>query len=153
MVRPLCQLIAGIGLSTLAAITTASVATAQSGAYEVIQQTTDRVMAVVDEANAYADADPERYFRGLQAVLDEVVDFPGFSRSVMGPYASRQRYQSLSPEGKKQLRAQVERFTEVMRLGLVRTYGKGLLAITRLPMLRLVPPPKPVTWSVEVRFV
>jgi len=97
-------------------------------AYDVVQETTERVMAVVDAAAAYADQDPERYFNELQGILDNVVDFSGFSRSVMGPYASRQRYQSLSDEGKRELRDQVERFTQVMRTGLVRTYGKGLLA-------------------------
>lgn len=97
-------------------------------AYDVVEKTTSRVMAVVQEANGYADEDPERYFRELQAVLDEVVDFGYFSRAVMGPYASRSRYQSLSDAGKEQLRDQVTRFTEVMREGLVRTYGKGLLA-------------------------
>ena len=105
-------------------------ASAQTGpsAYDVVQGTTDRVMAVVEDANGYADDDPERYFNELQGVLDDVVDFAYFSRSVMGPYATRSRYQSLSPEGKQELRAQVDRFTEVMRTGLVRTYGKGLLA-------------------------
>ncbi|MDJ0877004.1 MAG: ABC transporter substrate-binding protein [Halieaceae bacterium] len=97
-------------------------------AYQVIERTTDRVMTLVQEANAYADEDPERYFNELQTVLDEVVDFAYFSRAVMGPYASRKRYQSLSDEGKQELRGQVTRFTEVMRDGLVRTYGKGLLA-------------------------
>jgi len=97
-------------------------------AYDVVQSTTDRVMAIVQEANDYADEDPERYFSELQAVLDDVVDFAYFSRSVMGPYATRKRYQSLDTAGKQELRVQVERFTEVMRDGLVRTYGKGLLA-------------------------
>ena len=97
-------------------------------AYDVVEDTTSRVMSVVQEANGYADEDPERYFRELQAVLDGVVDFAYFSRAVMGPYASRSRYQSLSDEGKQQLRDQVNRFTGVMRDGLVRTYGKGLLA-------------------------
>ncbi|MEP5764804.1 MAG: ABC transporter substrate-binding protein [Halieaceae bacterium] len=109
----------------MAALTSAS---ADNSAYDVVQLTTDRVMAVVDEANGYASEDPERYFQELQGVLDEVVDFAGFSRSVMGEYATKKRYKSLSPEGKKELRAQVTRFTEVMRVGLVRTYGKGLLA-------------------------
>jgi phospholipid transport system substrate-binding protein len=105
-----------------------AVAAQERNAYEVIEHTTDRVMTVVEEANGYADEDPERYFSELQSVLDEVVDFSYFARAVMGPYASRQRYQSLSPEGKEELRAQVNRFTEVMRENLVRTYGKGLLA-------------------------
>jgi phospholipid transport system substrate-binding protein len=101
---------------------------AEQDAYAVIERTTGKVMTLVENANAYADEDPERYFRELQAVLDEIVDFAYFSRAVMGPYASRQRYQSLDDDGRQELRAQVERFTEVMREGLVRTYGKGLLA-------------------------
>lgn len=103
-------------------------ASADGNAYDVIESTTSKVMSVVEEANGYADKDPDRYFRELQALLDEVVDFGYFSRAVMGPYASRQRYQSLDAEGKAKLREQVDRFTEVMREGLVRTYGKGLLA-------------------------
>jgi phospholipid transport system substrate-binding protein len=100
----------------------------EANAYEVIEKTTSEVMSLVEEANGYADEDPERYFRALQVILDDVVDFGYFARAVMGPYASRARYQSLSDEGKEQLRGQVSRFTEVMREGLVRTYGKGLLA-------------------------
>jgi phospholipid transport system substrate-binding protein len=101
---------------------------AGQSAYDVVQETTDRIMVVVEAAEEYADKDPERYFQELQAILDDVVDFAYFSRSVMGPYATRKRYQSLSADGKKELRTQVDRFTEVMRQGLVRTYGKGLLA-------------------------
>ena len=128
MVRRLSQLLAGLAVLALVNGGTVSATAADPSAYEVVQQTTDRVMAVVEDAPDYIDANPERFFNALQVVLDDVVDFAGFSRSVMGPYASKQRYKSLSPEGKKQLRAQVERFTKVMRQGLVRTYGKGLLA-------------------------
>ncbi len=117
-------LLIAAGIAPLAS----AVAEEPEDAYQVIERTTDQVMALVSEASSYADEDPERYFRELQSVLDEVVDFAYFSRAVMGPYASRKRYQSLSDEGKKELRAQVSRFTEVMRDGLVRTYGKGLLA-------------------------
>ncbi len=115
-----------LGLSSVAPA--AAQAADGEDAYQVIERTTDQVMNLVQQANTYADEDPERYFRELQTVLDGVVDFAYFSRAVMGPYASRKRYQSLSDEGKQELRDQVERFTEVMREGLVRTYGKGLLA-------------------------
>ncbi len=100
----------------------------QTDAYDVIESTTERVMAVVVQAADYADADPQRYYAELQPILDEVVDFVGFSRAIMGPYASRRRYQGFSKQGKLELRVQVERFTEVMRTALVRTYGKGLIA-------------------------
>lgn len=108
------------------------------GAYDVIERKTEQVMALVESASDYVDEDPERYYTALQAELDDLVDFSGFARAVMGPYASRQRYQSLSAEGKEQLREQAERFTEVMRVGLVRTYGKGLIALggSRTEILR-----------------
>lgn len=117
-----CFLLAQFAVAETAATTT------DENAYDVIESTTSKVMSVVEQANGYADDDPERYFTELQTLLDEVVDFGYFSRAVMGPYASRQRYQSLNDEGKAKLREQVNRFTEVMREGLVRTYGKGLLA-------------------------
>ncbi len=98
------------------------------GAHEVVRQATEAVMSAVDEAQAYADAEPDRFYEQLQEILDTVVDFRGFARGVMGPYASSERYRSLDAAGREQLREQLERFTEVMRVGLVRTYGKGLLA-------------------------
>jgi len=97
-------------------------------AYEVVQDATVQVMEVVVEAKSYVDAEPERYYQAVQNVLDPVIDFRGFARSVMGPYASSERYRSLDEAGRLQLRGQLDRFTEVMRLGLVRTYSKGLLA-------------------------
>ena len=52
-------------------------------AQEVVNDTTQRVMAVVVEASEYADEDPERYYQQVQAILDPVIDFRGFARSVM----------------------------------------------------------------------
>jgi phospholipid transport system substrate-binding protein len=100
---------------------------APGGAYEVVRSASDRIMGIVEAAADYADEDPERYDRELLVVLDEVVDFSGFARGVMGPYASKSHYQSLSNEEKAVLRAQVKRFTKEIRIGLVKTYGKGLL--------------------------
>ena len=100
----------------------------QATPHGVVNDTTQRVMAVVVEASAYADEDPERYYRQVQDILDPVIDFRGFARSVMGPYASSERYRALDEAGRARLREQLDRFTEVMRVGLVRTYSKGLLA-------------------------
>jgi phospholipid transport system substrate-binding protein len=103
-------------------------AVAATTAHGVVSDTTQRVMSVVVEASEYADEDPERYYQQVQAILDPVIDFRGFARSVMGPYATSERYRSLDEEGRAQLRDHLDRFTEVMRVGLVRTYSKGLLA-------------------------
>lgn len=126
----------GVQLGWLAAVALATAqAWAQSGAgataptaHSVVDDATRRVMAVVEEAQAYAEGDPERYYRQVQEILDPVIDFRGFARGVMGPYASSERYRSLDEAGRAELREQLDRFTEVMRLGLVRTYSKGLLA-------------------------
>lgn len=113
----LCLLVAG-----------ASAQETQETAHEVVNSATRQVMLVVSEAGAYVDEDPERYYRQVQDILDPVIDFRGFARSVMGPYASSERYRSLDEAGRAQLRDQLDRFTQVMRSGLVRTYSKGLLA-------------------------
>lgn len=97
-------------------------------AEEVLEKTTDEVLSVIDEAADYVRNDPDRYYRRVNEVLDDVVDFRGFARGVMGDYASSERYRSLDQEGREQLREQLARFSDVMREGLVRTYGKGLLA-------------------------
>ena len=101
---------------------------ASESAQGVVDDTTRRVMAAVVESRDYFDQDPERYYRQVQEILDPVIDFRGFARSVMGPYASSDRYRSLDEAGRARLRDQLDRFTEVMRMGLVRTYSKGLLA-------------------------
>lgn len=93
-----------------------------------LRETTDRVLAVIEEARSYVDDDPERYYAAVHEVLDPFVDFRGFARGVMGEYATATRYRSLDEAGRDKLRDQLERFTETMREGLVRTYSKGLLA-------------------------
>ena len=118
-------------------------------AYEVVQDATVQVMAVVVEAKSYVDAEPERYYQAVQTVLDPVIDYRGFARSVMGPYASSERYRSLDEAGRVQLRGQLDRFTEVMRLGLVRTYSKGLLAFGS-SRIEVVQPPDDVVESSRV---
>lgn len=118
--------ILGAGLLLAAALAQATAA--QPTAHEVVEDTSQRVMEVVAEASEYADEDPERYYQQVQQILDPVIDFRGFARSVMGAYATSERYRSLDEAGRAKLRDQLDRFTEVMRLGLVRTYSKGLLA-------------------------
>ena len=117
-----------VGCCLLATGAWAETAVNKSPAYAVVEDATERVMLVVTEAQAYVDEDPERYYGQIQVIFDPVIDFRGFSRRVMGPYASSERYRSLDEAGRAQLRDQLDRFSEVMRVGLVRTYGKGLLA-------------------------
>ncbi len=105
-------------------------AEAGSTAHEIVASATQSVMAVVEQAHEYADEDPERYYDAVDEILAPVIDYRGFARSVMGPYASGDRYRSLNEAGREKLRGQLERFTQVMRAGLVATYSKGLLAFS-----------------------
>lgn len=97
-------------------------------AYDLVQSTTGRVMDVVVAADAYAESDPERYYQEVQDLLDPLIDYRGFARRVMGPYASSDRYRSLDEAGRQKLVDQLDQFTAAMRASLVRTYSKGLLA-------------------------
>lgn len=115
-------------LSSLTTSARAQEAADEISAHELVRQTTERVMDVVIAADAYVDEDPERYYRQVEAILDPLIDYRGFARSVMGPYASSERYRSLDEKGRARLRDQLDRFTAVMRHSLVRTYSKGLLA-------------------------
>ena len=98
-------------------------------AHQTVEGVTDRVMALIEEANGYFEEDPDRFYAEIESILDEVVDFNSFSRGVMGPYATRDYYMQLgSKEAKKEFVDKVKRFSVVFRDGLVKTYAKGLLA-------------------------
>ncbi len=147
-------LFAGLWFMTAQLFAQDQLAAAPSGltAHDIVRDASEQVMQVVAEARDYADEDPERYYEAVHEVLDPVIDFRGFARSVMGPYASRDRYQSLDEAGREELRAQLEEFTEVMRHSLVRTYGKGLLAFSGSRMEVTKPSPDEASQSrVSVR--
>lgn len=126
--KMLTRCFAALAMILLPLAASAKAAEGEGSAYEVVRAATERVMSEVESANDYIDQDPDRFYAALDEILDPVVDFRGFARGVMGAYASSERYRSLDEAGREKLREQLERFTEVMRQGLVRTYGKGLLA-------------------------
>jgi phospholipid transport system substrate-binding protein len=128
-----------VGMWLLVAMASAQAGTQNHSAYDLVQNTTAQVMEVVGAANAYVDTDPERYYRQIQDLLDPLIDYRGFARKVMGPYASSDRYRSLDEAGRQQLKDQLDQFTNVMRASLIRTYSKGLLAFGG-SRIELVPP-------------
>lgn len=98
-------------------------------AKQAVVETTDRVMVVIREAQGYYDKDPERFYKEVELVLNDVVDFDSFARGVMGEYASRQGFIALKTKAEKTAYiARMKRFSRVFKDGLVRTYAKGLLA-------------------------
>jgi phospholipid transport system substrate-binding protein len=91
----------------------------------MVEQTTRQVLDLIKEGKGYYDKEPERFHQQVDAVMSEVVDFDGFARGVMGPYANLQR---LPTEAEKaQRREQIARFSTSFRRGLIETYAKGLL--------------------------
>ena len=94
----------------------------------VVASATDRVMNIVRDARNYYHDNPEKYYQSIERELNNFVDFRGFARGVMGRYATSARYRDLDELGRKKLKAQLDRFSEVVRESLVRTYSKGLLA-------------------------
>ena len=127
----LTLLLAVLGASSLWAAEAGATTKADNSAHQVVEQTTQRVMGIIREAQGYYDQDPERFYRAIESVLADVVDFDSFARGVMGPYASKQMYMTLKTDAeRRQFKQRMKRFSETFKDGLVRTYAKGLLAFS-----------------------
>jgi phospholipid transport system substrate-binding protein len=83
-------------------------------AENLVEQTTAEMLTLIEEAKVYVDEDPERFYVAVEALLDPVIDFPRFARSVMAAH-----YKRATPE-------QRERFAEGFKWSLVRTYALAL---------------------------
>ncbi len=83
-------------------------------AEDLVAQTTAEMLTLIDEAKVYVDEDPERFYVAVEALLNPVIDFPRFARSVMAAH-----YKRATPE-------QRERFAEGFKWSLVRTYALAL---------------------------
>ena len=96
--------------------------------HQVIENTVDELVRIITEAKTYFEKNPERFYGEIERVVDPLIDFPAFARSVMGKYASKKRYDALeTAEEKEKFLAQLDRFSATFKQGLVKTYGKGLL--------------------------
>jgi phospholipid transport system substrate-binding protein len=112
--------------------------------HEMVRETSDAVLKLIDEARGYAKDDPERFYREVEALLDPVVDFDSFSRSVMAVH-----YRDATPEQRK-------RFSSTFKWGLVRTYALALTEfrdgeVVVLPPDRPPRNPKRQTVTMEIR--
>ncbi|MGE0625257.1 MAG: phospholipid-binding protein MlaC [Pseudomonadales bacterium] len=130
-------------LRTLAialAVVAASASAQMNEAELLVDRTTGEVLALIDEAKGYVDEDPERFYVAVEALLNPVIDFPRFARSVMAAY-----YKRATPE-------QRDRFAEGFKWSLVRTYALALTefndgGVTVVPSDR--PPQRPDRASVK----
>ncbi|EZQ15897.1 ABC transporter substrate-binding protein [Pseudomonas sp. G11-1] len=84
--------------------------------HQVVEDTSVRVMEVLDSNRELYKQDSNAFLEGLNEVLDPVVDFKGIARSVMTVRYSR----SASDE-------QMERFIDTFKRSMVEFYGNALL--------------------------
>lgn len=89
---------------------------AAPSAHEVVQQTTDTLLADLKANKEQYRSDPGAFYRALNDILGPVVDVDGISRGVMTVRYSRQA----SAE-------QMSRFQENFKRGLMQFYGNALL--------------------------
>lgn len=102
---------------------------ADKGPYEVVADTTQELVKVIEDARSYIDEEPQRFNEEVRRIMDDVVDFQSFARGIMGKYGSRGYYESLKTEAERaQFRERVIRFTDSFKDGLINTYSKGLLS-------------------------
>ena len=88
-------------------------AAAEKTPKELVEQATTELFASV-KARGAATKKSDEYYADVEKTLDSVVDFPFIARAVM-----RKTAKNATPE-------QVERFTEVFKKGLIKTYAKGI---------------------------
>lgn len=80
----------------------------------LVEETTGEMLELIEDARTYVDEDPERFYVAVEALLNPVIDFPRFARSVMAAH-----YRRATPE-------QRARFAEGFKWSLVRTYALAL---------------------------
>lgn len=100
------------------------------GAVRMVRETTDAMLELIEEGKAYAEEDPERFYREVEALLSPVVDFESFARSVMAVH-----YKKATPE-------QQQRFVETFKWSLVRTYALALTEFEDGEVV-VIPPDRP----------
>ena len=104
------------GLLVLLAACVPLFAQAAPSAHEVIQQTTDELLADLKANKEQYQQDPSAFYEALNDILGPVVDAEGISRSIMTVKYSR----NASPE-------QMTRFQENFKRSLMQFYGNALL--------------------------
>jgi len=95
---------------------------------QLIIDATANVLSTAKTAQSYFDQDPERYYREIEKMVDNLVDTERFTRGVMATYASVRLYRALESEAEKALfSARIKRFSGILKRTLIVTYAQALL--------------------------
>lgn len=119
---------------TQGAVAAETAAKAGKTPQELVEQVTKDLFASVKTNNAVGKKDA--YYSDVERILDTVVDFPFIAKAVM-----RKSAKNATPE-------QVEKFTQVFKSGLIKTYAKGIANYADSPIKTL-----PSTAAADARRV
>jgi len=116
-------------ISLLCCVTAMTFADAQhKEPRQVVQKTTEQVLAIIKNAKSYSSSAPERFNAEITPILENVIDFDDFARSVMGVYASGKLYKALTSDADKTaFRERTQRFSATFKESLVNTYASSML--------------------------
>jgi len=100
-----------------------------SVALKTADSATTRILELSTEERSYVDTDPERYYRQVSDVLNEVMDFESFARGVMATYASARQYNALETDAERQqFNQRIQRFGDKLERILIITYSDAVLS-------------------------
>lgn len=109
---------------------------------QMVEQTTETLLGLADEAKDYVAEDPERYYQQVASLLERVFDVDYFARGVMGTYGSGRMYKSLkSDDERAAFRRRTERFAEILKESFIMTYADALLTFDGIEVTLDEPPP------------
>jgi phospholipid transport system substrate-binding protein len=94
----------------------------------LVQTATQDMINLIKATKKQTTQDPEKFKQDVTAILDPVIDFNGFARSVMGIHANERNIKNLKSEAEqKAARERIQRFTQLFRQAIMDTYANSLL--------------------------
>ncbi len=102
-----------LGVSSLFS---AGVVFAEESATDFAERTSAELVEILDKAQGYYKTDPDKLHTEIGGLLDEVVDFKGIARGVMG----KQYFKEATD-------AQKAAFADTFRLSLIKAYSQALV--------------------------
>ena len=83
--------------------------------YTSVKQTTQKLLAKLDEVKPLYNSDPKKFYSEIETALNPFIDFDGFARGVMARF-----YRRATPK-------QREEFAKKFQRELIRTYSSALV--------------------------
>lgn len=96
-------------------LSSAVMAKSNQNPYEKIEKITQELIGIINLHQKDYPRNEKQYFLAVTNLLEDTVDFNYISKKVMGSYRA-----SITPSQRK-------KFAEKFRMGLVETYGRGLI--------------------------